>query len=254
MNNIETILKEVNKSDFSDLKTDKGLAKAIEFLFHLNIPLYSNAHLQRNVENYLIRNRSISVNTLFHALNLDFLCYINNIPLKTTLESSIRLKLVRYFQDRFRKTAELKYPVSYHKTSAGGGTKKNPSMSFHQSLLHSIHKDIETCLDKPGVHIDFALPISTSQQVILKKHNVHDKGKKSDGSWKSLIDTKNYNLVLLVPKKTEINIDDGKLLGRICVEAKMLEKLNIPHAVINWKKYENAVRYNKQISYLKSFL
>ena len=254
VDNIETILNEVNKSDLSDLKTDQGLARAIEFIFHLNVPLFSNAHLKMNVETYFTRNRVLTLNTLFHALNIDFLCYINEIPIKTTLENGIRLKLVKFFQGRFRNTAERKRPVSYNDGLYGKGRNKSFSLSHHQSLLNHVRQDIETSLNTPGVQIDFALPISTSQQVIIKKNNVHDKMKNSDGSWQSLINTKDNKLVLLLPKKTEINYHDEKLYGRICVEAKILKKLNIPYSVINWRKYEDAIRYGTQISYIKNIL
>ena len=254
VDNIETILNEVNKSDLSDLKTDQGLARAIEFIFHLNVPLFSNAHLNMNVETYFTRNRVLTLNTLFHALNIDFLCYINEIPIKTTLENGIRLKLVKFFQGRFRNTAERKRPVSYNDGLYGKGRNKSFSLSHHQSLLNHVRQDIETSLNTPGVQIDFALPISTSQQVIINKNNVHDKMKNSDGSWQSLINTKDNKLVLLLPKKTEINYHDEKLYGRICVEAKILKKLNIPYSVINWRKYEDAIRYGTQISYIKNIV
>ena len=251
---IESILKEVNKCDISDLDTKTGLAKAIDFLFRLNIPLYADVeNTNLSVRNFLKRNRSIALNSLFHVLNIDFFCYAYGVVLTENLKPEIRAGLIRYFQTQFRDRA-----VKIHPVKKTVNEKKSPTMSYHQNLIQNIQRDLTLLFKGSNCYsvIDFALPVSTSQQIIIKnKFEQANLNVRSDSSWKSFVELDNMNtdMVLIIPKKTEIG-DNGELLGRASIEYDCLQRLGIPCGIIDWESYYKSLKEKSNLRYLNKIV
>lgn len=196
-------------------------------------------------------------------LNIDFFCYVYGVILTETLKPEIRAGLIEYFQTQFRDRAERRHPVKKtvklsSKLSQGTSNENKSSMSYHQNLIQNIQRDLTILLKGSNCYsvIDFALPVSTSHQIIIKNKDEEAKiNVNSDSSWKSFVELYNTNtdMVLIIPKKTEIG-DNGELLGRASIEYDCLQRLGIPCSVIDWESYYKSLKEKRNLKFLRGIV
>ena len=252
--NIEGIMTEVNACDFSNLETLEGLGIANKFLFRLNVPLFTDVD-ETFTERFVKRNKRLIEQALVYILEIDFACFINRITLSTPLLPHIRQELFEFSR---KLNAERSLPQDY----------KSSKVTYQQTQVFQLYTDLQRLLAgsrQYSAHIDFALPISTTPQVIVRnKERIGDQEEiftecgntngSNDSMWQSYLrQNENAKLVFLVPKKSEIGNCD-EIYGRIRVERNYMERLGMNVVVVNGLDYVRKSRNKESVNYLRDIL
>ena len=205
---IDSILEQANLCDMTDLETDVGLAKAIDFLFRLNIPLHSDVDSDASyVIKFIQRNRALCRNSLMQVLELDFIRELNKLKSKTTLKPETRACIINYFHGDISEDTDAK-------------------ASFYQQTIDLIYRDVMT-LNPSHMHVslDYALPCSTSKSIVLTRCHESNLTRTSETLYRRRDNTD--SVVICVPKKSELG-QDNEVLGRCKLELEYLHQLGIP--------------------------
>ena len=204
---IDSILEQANLCDVTDLETDVGLAKAIDFLFRLNIPLLSDVDSDASyVITFIQRNRALCRNSLMQVLELDFIRELNKLKNKTTLKPETRACIINYFH--------------------GDNSDMDAKASFYQQTINLIYRDVITLNPSHmNASLDYALPCSTSRSILLMRSKESDMKRTGETLYRSR--DKTDSIVICVPKKSELG-PDNEVSGRCKLELDYLHQLGIP--------------------------
>ena len=243
----------INKAKMTNLDTDLGLAKAIGFLFELNIPFVREVNT-KYVLKFVQGNRVLCRNSLFCLLELDCLRELYRIDCDR-LDGELRANLTEFFHSQpdfeFLSTSE-EYMDDDGQISPG---------TFNEKTKGFIHRDLVNILgDEKYVWSGHPFPHSSSSILLIRK----DKRGKfkmfpntfqtfSKISLERVDEEEDEFTALLIPSKSQTDWN-GNGYGPLKMKIEHLKLLGYKPQMIFWPTYYRMFKEKKNLKFLRNII
>ena len=253
IDSINKIISEANKNkhNMMNLDTDLGLAKAIGFLFELNIPFVREVNT-KYVLKFVQGNRVLCRNSLFCLLELDCLMELYRIDCQR-LDGELRSTLTKFFHSQpdfeFLSSSE-EYMDDNGQISTG---------TFNEQTKGFIHRDLVNILgDERFVWSGHPFPHSSSS-IILIRRNKKGTFKMfpntfqtfSQSSLESVVEDEDDFTAILIPSKSQTDLK-GTAYGPLERKIEHLKLLGYKPLVIFWPVYYKMFKEKKNLKFLRN--
>ena len=255
IDSINKIVSEANKNkhNMTNLSTDLGLAKAIGFLFELNIPFVREVNT-KYVLKFVQGNRVLCRNSLFCLLELDCLRELYRVDCQP-LDGELRAALTEFFHSQpeweFLSSSE-EYMDDHGQISPG---------TFNEQTKGFIHRDLVNILgDERFLWSAHPFPHSSSSIILIRK----DKRGKfkmfpntfqtfSQNGLESVEEEEDEFTAILVPSKSQTDFK-GIAYGPLKMKIEHLKLLGYKPLVIFWPVYYKMFKERKNLNYLRNII
>ena len=242
-----------NKSNMTNLETDEGLARAIGFLFDLNIPFVREVGTHF-VLKFVQGNRILCRNCLFCLLELDCMRELYRIEC-LHLDLELRSALTDFFHSQ----PDFEFFSSREDYMDEDG--RIQSSTFNEQTKGHVLRDLVTILgDERFVWSGHPFPHSTSSISLLRRDR-RGTFKTFPSTFKMFSKTTLDNVreeedvytAVLVPSKGQQKYH-GQFYGPLKTKVEHLKLLGYKPVVIHWPDYYRMFKDRKNLNYLRKII